>query len=408
MGMALDWELGRTFDSASGEVRWERFGDPAAEPVVLPHGTPFSSYVWRAVARALAARHQVYVWDMPGYGASAKFDGQDVSLAAQGRVFTELLAHWGLAEPRVVAHDFGGAVALRAHLLHGARYQRLALVDPVALAPWGSPFFRLVGAHAEVFEQLPPDLHRALVREYVGSASSPGLHPATLDRRVAPWLGADGQPAFYRQTAQADQRFTDELQPRYAPSPSPSWSAGARTTPGFPSPRPTSWHRASPPPSCTCSRAPATWSRRTPRPNSPRPSCTSSPDRHALTGDPAKEEALRRVGSHETVTDPAALQRLDPVPGLAELVGPPVWRWAPGARPAPPRRTRAPRPRGSWPCCAARRLATGAVHCRPSTVAAPFSDSGQRAIPPSAIGCAIERPDLIDVSEIVVRPTVRA
>ncbi|WP_328460513.1 alpha/beta fold hydrolase [Streptomyces sp. NBC_00448] len=213
--MALDWELGRTFDSASGEVRWERFGDPAAEPVVLPHGTPFSSYVWRAVARALAARHQVYVWDMPGYGASAKFDGQDVSLAAQGRVFTELLAHWGLAEPRVVAHDFGGAVALRAHLLHGARYQRLALVDPVALAPWGSPFFRLVGAHAEVFEQLPPDLHRALVREYVGSASSPGLHPATLDRRVAPWLGADGQPAFYRQTAQADQRFTDELQPRY-------------------------------------------------------------------------------------------------------------------------------------------------------------------------------------------------
>ncbi|MFG2247144.1 alpha/beta fold hydrolase [Spirillospora sp. NPDC048823] len=28
----------------------------------------------------------------------------------------------------------------------GPRYHALALVDPVALAPWGSPFFRLVGA----------------------------------------------------------------------------------------------------------------------------------------------------------------------------------------------------------------------------------------------------------------------
>jgi pimeloyl-ACP methyl ester carboxylesterase len=158
----------------------------------------------------------VFVWDMPGYGVSEKSAGQDVSLAAQGRVFTELLGHWGLEEPLVVAHDFGGAVALRAHLLHGARYRALALVDPVALAPWGSPFFRLVREHAEVFEQLPPALHQALVREYVSSASSPGLHPAVLDRLVQPWLGDPGQAAFYRQIAQADQRHTDEIQDRYA------------------------------------------------------------------------------------------------------------------------------------------------------------------------------------------------
>jgi pimeloyl-ACP methyl ester carboxylesterase len=157
----------------------------------------------------------VYVWDMPGYGASDMRDGQDVSLSAQGEVFTELLTHWGLDEPCVVAHDFGGAVALRAHLLHGARYRALALVDPVALAPWGSPFFRLVGANAEVFEQLPPALHRALVREYVSSASHHGLHPDTLDALVGPWLGAAGQAAFYRQIAQADQRYTDEIQGRY-------------------------------------------------------------------------------------------------------------------------------------------------------------------------------------------------
>ena len=210
-----EWPLTKTFRSASGDVRWNSLGDPGRDPVVLCHGTPFSSYVWRAVARSLSRRHQVFVWDMPGYGASQKFTGQDVSLAAQGRVFAELLAHWGLAEPLVVAHDFGGAVSLRAHLLHGARYRALALVDPVALAPWGSPFFRLVGEHSEVFEQLPPALHRALVREYVGSASGPGLHPAVLDGLVRPWLGEQGQAAFYRQIAQADQRHTDEIQERY-------------------------------------------------------------------------------------------------------------------------------------------------------------------------------------------------
>ncbi|WP_328974739.1 alpha/beta hydrolase [Streptomyces canus] len=210
-----DWPLTRTFRSSSGEVRWDSLGDPGRDPVVLLHGTPFSSYVWRAVARALARSHRVFVWDMPGYGASEKFAGQDVSLAAQGRVFTELLAHWDLDRPRVVAHDFGGAVSLRAYLLHGARYRSLALVDPVALAPWGSPFFKLVGKHSDVFDQLPPTLHRALVREYVGSASSPGLHPAVLDRLVEPWLGDPGQAAFYRQIAQADQRYTDEVQDRY-------------------------------------------------------------------------------------------------------------------------------------------------------------------------------------------------
>ncbi|WP_432002724.1 alpha/beta fold hydrolase [Streptomyces sioyaensis] len=217
-----DWLLDRTFRTASGdEVRWAVLGagQPQAPAVVLLHGTPFSSYVWRGVARALAARHRVFVWDMPGYGASGKRDGQDVSLDAQARVFGELLEHWELAgnrsRPAVVAHDFGGCVALRAHLLHGARYERLALVDPVALAPWGSPTYRLLGGHPDVFGQLPTALHRALVREYVSSASHPGLHPAVLDRLVEPWCTDEGRPAFYRQIQQNDQRFTDEIQDRY-------------------------------------------------------------------------------------------------------------------------------------------------------------------------------------------------
>ena len=37
----------------------------------------------------------------------------------------------------------------------------------------------------------------------------------TLAPYVAPWLGAEGQEAFYRQIAQNDPRYTDEVQPLY-------------------------------------------------------------------------------------------------------------------------------------------------------------------------------------------------
>jgi pimeloyl-ACP methyl ester carboxylesterase len=213
-----DWELPNTYRSAIGHVRWNRLGDPEAPPVVLLHGTPFSSYVWRGVARALARRHRVYVWDMPGYGASEEFEGQDVSLAAEAGAFVELLGTWELADPVVIAHDSGGAVALGAHLVNGMRYRKLALVDAVSLPPWGSGFSALVGEHADVFARLPPAAHEALLREYVASASSVGLHPATLEALVAPWIGDGGQAAFYRQLAvrRGDRSYTDAMQDRYA------------------------------------------------------------------------------------------------------------------------------------------------------------------------------------------------
>lgn len=215
-GAPTPWQLTHAFPSSSGLVRWDRLGPPDAEPVVLLHGTPFSSYVWRDIARTLARRYQVYVWDMPGYGASEKHADQDVSLAAQGRVFAQLLEHWQLTPPSVIAHDFGGTVSLRAHLLHHAPYRRLALVDPVALTPWGSPFFRLAGAHTDVFEQLPPALHQALVRAYIASASHRGLSDDVAGELARPWSDEVGQAAFYRQIAQAADRHTAEVQEKYA------------------------------------------------------------------------------------------------------------------------------------------------------------------------------------------------
>jgi pimeloyl-ACP methyl ester carboxylesterase len=137
-----------------------------------------------------------------------------VSLDVQGELFADLLAHWGLRSPHVIAHDYGGAVALRAHLLEQVAFASLALVDVVALAPWGSDFFRLVRDNAEVFSAVPPAIHEGVVRSYIAGASQAGLAPDEMELLVAPWRG-EGQAAFYRQIAQADQRYTDEVEPLY-------------------------------------------------------------------------------------------------------------------------------------------------------------------------------------------------
>jgi pimeloyl-ACP methyl ester carboxylesterase len=209
----VGWALLQRFATGAGEIAWDRLGQ--GPPIVLVHGTPWSSWTWRRVARRLAERFTVYVFDLLGFGASDRGAGQDVSLAAHGSRLAELLDFWELERPAVVAHDIGGAVSLRAHLLHRRPMAALALVDVVALGPWGSPFFRLVRAHDEVFQQLPAPIHEGVVRAYVGTAQTRPLERDVEEALVSPWLGPVGQSAFYRQMAQADERHTEEIEPLY-------------------------------------------------------------------------------------------------------------------------------------------------------------------------------------------------
>lgn len=175
--------------------------EPARGDVVLCHGTPWSSQVWGRVARELGRDHRVFLWDMPGYGESEKGPTVATDLRTQAERLVSLLGVWGLRRPHVVAHDIGGAVALGAHLLHGADYADLFLWDIVTLDPWGSSFFRLVAENIDVFARLPPDLHSALVRGYVTGALSRELPDRDVDALVSPWTAPGGQAAFYLQIA---------------------------------------------------------------------------------------------------------------------------------------------------------------------------------------------------------------
>lgn len=206
-------ELPNTSSIDGNKVKWGRCGD--GPPLVAIHGTPFSSQVWRRIVPHLADRRTVYFFDLVGYGQSEMRDGQDVSLAVQNKALAVLFREWGLDHPDVLAHDFGGATALRAYYLDGLRYASLTIFDAVALAPWGSPFVQHVCRHEAAFSQMPDYMHRALLEAYLRTAAHNPLSDEAMDIYCAPWLGPVGQPAFYRQIAQMDQKYTDEVQGRY-------------------------------------------------------------------------------------------------------------------------------------------------------------------------------------------------
>ena len=238
----MAWHLSQQVRTSAGMVAAGHAG--AGPPLVLAHGWPWSSYSWHRIIPELARTHRLHWYDMPGYGRSAKSADQPTGLDVQGAVFAEMLDHWGLSHPAVIAHDFGGATTLRAHLLHGCDYARLILMNVVAMRPWGSDFFAHVGRNVAAFSGLPAHIHAAIVAAYIKGALARDIDPADLDALVAPWLTEEGSGSFYRQFAQADERFTAEIEPLYPDIRCPTHILWGADDPWIPIARGRALHRA--------------------------------------------------------------------------------------------------------------------------------------------------------------------
>ena len=193
-----DWKLSCSYDFDGRDVRYGMTGE--GPPLVIAHGTPWSSFNLRHLITELGNVFTVYFYDLVGYGQSDKAEG-DVSLGVQNRVLDGLLTHWGLDRPVVIGHDFGGATILRTHLINGRVFDKIVLIDPVAVSPWGSPFFRHVNVHEKAFAGVPDSIHDAIVRTYVETAAFKRLDTDVLDAIVRPWTTGNGKAAFYRQIA---------------------------------------------------------------------------------------------------------------------------------------------------------------------------------------------------------------
>lgn len=206
----IQWALPERWDTGDGFIRWASFG--AGPPLVLLHGTPFSSMIWRDIVPALAERHTVYVWDMLGFGQSEP-RAEDTSLKRQAEIFVALLAHWGVRAPEVIVHDVGGVVALRAMLLHGVEFSALTLINAASVTGWGDgDFFRAVQGNPDVFTMLPPWALDSLIEAKLRSASHTGLRADAAQTYLAQWTRAGGREAFIRQYAQGGEEHSEAFQ----------------------------------------------------------------------------------------------------------------------------------------------------------------------------------------------------
>ncbi len=115
----------------AGDLRLAHLDVGEGPPVVLWHGEPTWSYLWRHVIPPIvAAGFRCIAPDLPGFGRSDKpreiaWHAYDTHAALAG----SLLADLGLREATVVAHDWGGPIGLRAAVEQADRVARLVIMD---------------------------------------------------------------------------------------------------------------------------------------------------------------------------------------------------------------------------------------------------------------------------------------
>ena len=100
-------------------------------PVVMLHGEPTWSYLWRKVAPpVLEAGHRVILPDLPGFGRSDKPMDEDwYSYDRHTAAIADLVERLDLRDATFVLHDWGGPIGLRVAVEQPERVARLVLMD---------------------------------------------------------------------------------------------------------------------------------------------------------------------------------------------------------------------------------------------------------------------------------------
>jgi pimeloyl-ACP methyl ester carboxylesterase len=129
-----------------GDARVAYYEEGNGEPLLLLHGCPFSSFIWRKVIPLLSPRYLCRAPDLLGLGDTETPEGADWSLRAQVAMVVGFLDAFGIARAHVIGHDHGGAVAQLLAAEHPERIDRLVLSNAEAYDNWPSdeerPFVR--------------------------------------------------------------------------------------------------------------------------------------------------------------------------------------------------------------------------------------------------------------------------
>jgi len=103
-------------------------GDPAARPIVLIHGFPFSHEMWNPQIGILEKKLRVIAYDVRGHGKSDVGDGQ-YTLELFVDDLIGLLDHLKIEKAILCGLSMGGYIALRATERNPERWHALVLCD---------------------------------------------------------------------------------------------------------------------------------------------------------------------------------------------------------------------------------------------------------------------------------------
>lgn len=113
-----------------------RYGE--GSPLLMVHGFPRTSLMWRHMAPQLASNHTVICVDLRGYGRSgvpsSAEDHYPYSKRAMASELVAVMDKLGFARFDLVGHDRGGRVAYRLALDHPQNVRRLAVFDVIPIS----------------------------------------------------------------------------------------------------------------------------------------------------------------------------------------------------------------------------------------------------------------------------------
>src|SRR6204780_3146013 len=112
-----------------------RYGDGPA--ILMVHGFPRTSLMWRFLAPKLAENHTVICVDLRAYGRSGSPESRNdhfpYSKRAMAHELVETMVKLGFPTFTLVGHDRGGRVSYRLALDHPKNVERLAVFDVIPI-----------------------------------------------------------------------------------------------------------------------------------------------------------------------------------------------------------------------------------------------------------------------------------
>ena len=197
IGMAPLARSKRKIRTFAGDIAYLRTGQ--GPPLVLLHGIPSSSYLWRDVIEPLSATFEVLAPDLLGYGDSDKRMDVDLSIAAQARYIVAFMETLGVHQAAVAGHDIGGGVAQLMAVDEPQRVARLILIDSIVDNNW--PVGDIARLKEPAWDQIMVniDLRKGLRQGLDAGMVTPGrLTDELVDEWTRPFQDLGGRRAYLR------------------------------------------------------------------------------------------------------------------------------------------------------------------------------------------------------------------